>query len=107
LPERVEVNWLPVGRGNGYIGAIALVACLGGCQIRLGLSERDSVVLGIDTGQHVAGFHVTLIVDGHVQDVAIDPRADRVDVAIDLSVVSRFVRAEILPGVERAGGHCG
>src|SRR5271155_4981869 len=48
------------GGGNGHIGAIPLGTRLGGGQIRLGLSERDSVVLGIDTGQHVAGFHVTL-----------------------------------------------
>ncbi len=95
------------GRSDGYIGAIALVAGLGGGQVRVGLIERDSVVLGIDTGQHVAGFHVPLIVDRHIQDVAIDPRADRVDVAVDLSVISVFVRAEILPGVKRAGGHCG
>jgi hypothetical protein len=45
--------------------------------LRLGLIERDAVITIVDAGDHIAGGHVLIVVDGDGGDVAGDLRGER------------------------------
>src|SRR5262249_36032675 len=59
--------------------------------------ERDLVVARIEPHQDVSGIDVLLIFDAHLNHVPGNPRAQRVDVAVDLGIVCGFVGIHVSP----------
>ncbi len=81
-----------VGVGDRNIDARAFERRFGVGQVGFRLGERDFVVLRIDADQHVARVHELLVFRLHLDDVPVDPRADGVDVPVDLRVVGAIRR---------------
>ncbi len=67
--------------------------------LRLGLLERDVVVLGIKFDEQFASLDLLIIIDINCFDGAVDARGNRVQVPVDLGVVGVFVAVGIeIPG---------
>ena len=96
---------LDVGGDRGVeIGDAQLVvllrrfhALLGLGEVRLRVFDRDLVVARIEIDQRLAGFYVIGVLDVDADDGVVYARADRIEMAIDLGIVSPFVRLQIIP----------
>ena len=63
----------------------------------------DCIVLSVDYHQRIPGFDDLLIVHQNLFQVAADTCANRMDVPIDLGVISRFIAFQISP--QRISAH--
>ena len=64
-------------------------------KISLGFVVGHLIVGGIDFNQHRPGLNVLIVLDVELDDMAGDAGADGIHVAVDLSVVGRFVAAHV------------
>ena len=70
---------------------------------RLGFRDRHLVIRGIDLDQRRSRFHILVVVHQKLDHMPGDARADGIEVAIDLGVVSGFIAAQVAP--EKKSSH--
>lgn len=92
-----------VGRGYAIIVTRRNQSGLGLAQIGAGQIERHLVIAGIYIGQGISLLHVVRVFDMDLNDSAVDSRANRIQMAVDLRVVGPFVGMQEVP--QKAPGY--
>ena len=84
-----------IHRSDGDVHAGSDSSGLRILKVGLGTFVSDLIIRGIDFDQHGSRRHVLIVLHIELDNVAGDAGADRIDVAIDLGIVGRFVAGEI------------
>ena len=104
IPLGISLRLVVTRRGLSNVRQRGRIVLLGGGNLRKCQSEArsrrflgDFIIAGVDLDQQLARLYAVVILRMNGYDSTVDTRAERIDVTIDLRVIGRLVRLQIIP----------